>query len=62
MISCKLDHALVNTHWLIEDFRGYADFLAPGCLSNHSSYVILLLQDVQHVQQSFKFYNMWALH
>lgn len=55
-VSCKLDQ------WLMEDFLGYAEFLVPGCLSDHSCCVVSLLWDEHRVQWPFKFYNMWALY
>lgn len=58
-ISCKLDYAMVNTCWLLEDFHGYRKFLPPGCLSNHSCFDTTRWAENM---TSFKFFNMWALH
>lgn len=61
-VSRKLDRAMVNTQWLLEDFQSYAEFLASGCLSDHLCCVVSLL-DVELSQwRPFKFHNMWALH
>lgn len=61
-VSCKLDRALVNTYWLMANFHGYADFLPPDCLSDHSCCVVSLLTEPCQANKPFKFYNLWTLH
>lgn len=43
-ISRKLDRTLVNTHWLLANYQSYAEFLSPGCLSEHSCCIVDLLR------------------
>ncbi|XP_042437084.1 uncharacterized protein LOC122023053 [Zingiber officinale] len=61
-VSCKLDRALVNSFWLMEDFDAYAEFTAPGCLSDHSCTIVHTLAKDRAPNRPFKFLNMWTLH
>ncbi|XP_074570567.1 uncharacterized protein LOC141827233 [Curcuma longa] len=61
-VSCKLDRALVNSFWLMADFDAFAEFTAPGCLSDHSCTIVHTMSKDRPPNRAFKFINMWALH
>ncbi|XP_042410124.1 uncharacterized protein LOC121999519 [Zingiber officinale] len=61
-VSCKLDTALVNSFWLMADYDAYAEFTAPGCLSDHSCTIVHTLAKDRPPDKDFKFINMWTLH
>lgn len=63
-VCSKLDRVLVNNSWLLSNVNAFAEFLAPGCISDHSCYIVSLDRYVNNSgkNKSFKFYNMWTLH
>lgn len=61
-VSSKLDRTLVNSHWLLADYESYAEFIAPGCLSDHSCSIVTTLAREGGLNRPFKFFNMWTLH
>lgn len=63
-VCSKLDRVLVNNSWLMSNVEAFAEFLAPGCISDHSCYIVSLDRYANNAGQTnrFKFFNMWALH
>ncbi|KAK6119511.1 hypothetical protein DH2020_046746 [Rehmannia glutinosa] len=61
-VWCKLDRAMVNKHWFDQGLDGMANFLPSGCLSDHSSYIVSLLDVIANTNRPFRFFNMWASH
>ncbi|XP_074560786.1 uncharacterized protein LOC141816966 [Curcuma longa] len=45
-----------------QDFDAYAEFTAPGCLSDHSCTIVHTLAKDRPPNRAFKFLNMWTLH
>lgn len=42
MVSSKLDRVMVNHHWTQSNLDVFADFLAPGCFSDHACNVVTI--------------------
>ncbi|XP_073051210.1 uncharacterized protein [Primulina eburnea] len=49
-----------NHSWLSSNLNGIAEFVAPGCISDHTISVVSLLNSRDTRQKPFKFPNMWA--
>lgn len=62
LICNKLDHAFINKLWLEAELRSYAKFATLGCLSDHLTYLVSILEEGTQIPKSFKFFNMWAKH
>ncbi|XP_075504007.1 uncharacterized protein LOC142541345 [Primulina tabacum] len=60
-VRCKLDRVLVNSHWFSLNTVGLAEFLAPGCVSDHTLSIVSFLDNVGKQKRPFKFFNMWTL-
>lgn len=60
-VCCKLDHVLVNQYWLRSNLNGIAEFIAPGCISDHTLSLVSFLQPEVKRKKTFKFFNMWTL-
>ncbi|XP_075475225.1 uncharacterized protein LOC142505973 [Primulina tabacum] len=60
-VCSKLDLVLVNHRWLSSNLQGLAEFVAPGCISDHTISIVSFLQFRQQQHKPFKFFNMWAL-
>lgn len=60
-VCCKLDRVLVNPTWMRSDFDALAEFVAPGCVFDHSCIVVSLLESRIKQSKPFKFFNMWTL-
>lgn len=58
----KIDRALSNQGWLMEGFYAMAEFLPPGCASDHSPCVLHLFDVQRTTTPAFMFFNMWADH
>ncbi|KAI5665828.1 hypothetical protein M9H77_15681 [Catharanthus roseus] len=61
-IWSKIDRAMSNQRWLIEGHYAVANFLPPGCASDHSPCVVDLFHVQQFAAPRFMFFNMWADH
>ncbi|KAI3450765.1 hypothetical protein Pfo_007430 [Paulownia fortunei] len=61
-VWCKLDRALVNIPWMLTGSHGRANFLPPGCLSDHSPCIVSTVQQERAGRSPFRFFNMWACH
>ncbi|XP_073291645.1 uncharacterized protein [Primulina huaijiensis] len=60
-VCSKLDRVLVNSFWNVSKLEGVAEFIAPGCLSDHSLCIASILQQQKTTAKPFKFLNMWTL-
>ncbi|XP_073294463.1 uncharacterized protein [Primulina huaijiensis] len=60
-VCSKLDRVLVNNHWVSSNLNGLAEFLAPGCVSDHTFSVVTFFENAAPKKRPFKFFNMWAL-
>lgn len=61
-VCSKLDRAMVNPSWLSSNFMGIAEFVAPGCISDHAMVLVSCFDDhVSKRKRPFKFFNMWTL-
>lgn len=61
-VCSKLDRVSVNNAWLCYKVNSFVEYLAPGCISYHSCYIVAFdVVDKRH-NNSFKFFNMWTLH
>ncbi|XP_073025316.1 uncharacterized protein [Primulina eburnea] len=60
-VCSKLDHVLVNQKWISSSLDGLAEFVAPGCISDHTVSIVSFLHHNLQRQKPFKFFNMWAL-
>lgn len=60
-VCCKLDRVMINPEWMNASYEGVAEFLAPGCVSDHTLSVVSLLETRFAKKKPFKFFNMWAL-
>lgn len=58
----KIDRAMCNQCWLMEGNYALANFLPPGCVSDHSPCVVNLVDMHHKPRPSFMFFNMWADH
>ncbi|XP_073129134.1 uncharacterized protein [Henckelia pumila] len=61
-VSSKLDRVMVNHHWSESNLDVFADFVAPGCFSDHTCCVVSIFRDNTRRATPFKFFNMWASH
>lgn len=61
-VCSKLDRVLVNNAWLTSNVNDFAEFLPPGCILDHSCYILSLNKTIASTKKSFRFLNMWALH
>ena len=52
-VMSKLDRALVNDLWWMANFRAYAEFLPPGCLSDHSPCIVSVLHSEDSPRRPF---------
>lgn len=57
----KLDRVLVNPHWITSNLDGIVDFMAPGCVSDHTLSLVTFLHVPICRVKPFRFFNMWAL-
>ncbi|XP_073275385.1 uncharacterized protein [Primulina huaijiensis] len=60
-VCSKLDRVIVNQKWISSDLNGLAEFVEPGCISDHAILIVPFLHPNVHSQKPFKFFNMWAL-
>lgn len=58
----KIDRVMINNEWLQAGQFCQANFLPPGCISDHSPCIITLIQQDRGMKRSFKFFNMWTSH
>ena len=58
-IRKKLDRAMVNPVWLEKYASSFTHFLAPG-ISDHSPFIVNVLNRPKRKGSPFKFYNCWA--
>lgn len=61
-IWSKIDRAMCNQRWLVEGAYAMANFLPPGCVSDHSPCVVSLFDVQRSPKTCFMFFNMWANH
>ncbi|XP_052210865.1 uncharacterized protein LOC127813766 [Diospyros lotus] len=61
-VLSKIDRVLVNPLWWAARFSGLAHFLPPGCLSDHSTIIVSLFDQVMGRKKPFGFFNMWSNH
>lgn len=61
-VRSKLDRVLVNGSWLLSDIAAFTEFLAPGCVSDHSCYMVSINSAQNSFTKRFKFLNTWVLH
>lgn len=57
----KLDRVMVNPEWINSAYHGVTEYLAPGCVSDHTLSVVSLLEPRFFKKKPFKFFNMWAI-
>lgn len=60
-VCCKLDRVLVNSNWMSSNLVGQAEFIAPGCVSDHSLSIVSFLQHSAKKNKPFKILNMWTV-
>ncbi|XP_073020815.1 uncharacterized protein [Primulina eburnea] len=60
-VCSKLDRVLVNNHWLTSNTFAIAEFMVPGCVSDHSMSIVVFRDTEAPKKKPFKFFNMWAL-
>lgn len=60
-VRSKLDRVMVNNSWLLSNVNAFVEYLLPGCISDHASYIISLDNYVVQHNKNFKFFNMWGL-
>ncbi|XP_073295036.1 uncharacterized protein [Primulina huaijiensis] len=60
-VCSKLDRVLVDNRWITSNVEGVAEFIAPGCVSDHSLTIVSLLEPTVNKKRPFKFFNMCAL-
>ncbi|KAK4422070.1 hypothetical protein Salat_2157900 [Sesamum alatum] len=61
-VWCMLDRVLLNKEWLEVGLHCNAHFNPPGCLSDHSSGIVSILDLPAPMSKPFRFFNMWADH
>ncbi|XP_060210892.1 uncharacterized protein LOC132637893 [Lycium barbarum] len=61
MICSRLDRALGNSEWMLDQGHLEVDFKQPH-ISDHSPMVMSIKLDEQTTSTPFKFYNIWAEH
>ncbi|KAL2476070.1 Uncharacterized protein Adt_36806 [Abeliophyllum distichum] len=53
---------MVNSLWQLSGFFAEANFLPPGCYSDHSPCIVSLFECHRKRSKNFKFFNMWVQH
>ncbi|XP_073310966.1 uncharacterized protein [Primulina huaijiensis] len=61
-VCSKLDGVLFNNAWLTSNVNGIAEFVVPGCVSDHSLAIVSFLDNTLPKKRPFKFFNMWVLN
>ncbi|KAL0402671.1 UNVERIFIED_CONTAM: hypothetical protein Slati_4297000 [Sesamum latifolium] len=61
-VWCKLDRVLLNNELLDVDLHCNAHLNPPGCLSDHSSGIVSILDLPAPKPKPFRFFNIWADH
>lgn len=52
----KLDRAMVNQHLINSEFEGIAEFIAPGCISDHTLTIVSCFEMKMAKHKPFKFF------
>lgn len=61
-VCSKLDRVMVSHDWFGTNFVSIAEFVAPGCISDHTISIVSCFEDrFAKVKRAFKFFNMWTL-
>lgn len=58
----KLDKVMINPRWTNANLYGLAEFLAPGCVSDHALCLVTILEESIVRKKPLKFFNMWTLN
>ncbi|XP_073121700.1 uncharacterized protein [Henckelia pumila] len=61
-ISSKFDWVMVNHLWNQLNLDVFAEFVAPGCYSDHAYSVVTVFREEAKRATPFKFFNMWTTH
>lgn len=61
-VCSKLDRVMVNNMWITSALVGLAEFVAPGCSSDHTITIVSCIEEQKTKEKiPFKFLNMWTL-